>query len=301
MNEPRAIQERPLVSIIIPTRNSARTLGACLASIARQTYAPLEVIVVDNSSSDATREIAGEHGAVLTSGPERSAQRNDGARNASGSHLLFIDSDMVLEPSVVEDCVEAARSGATAVIIPEVSFGQGYWARCKRLERSCYVGDDEIEAARFYARDLFFRLGGFDELMTGPEDWDLSHRARTAGVVVGRVGALIRHDEGRVKLTRLLVKKFQYGKSMPTYRRKHRGLATRQFRLIRPAFIRHRRALAAEPFTSAGLVVMKALEFSAGAVGALTTLAMRPDTPGAASDHVAPLEDEDVVRRETSR
>jgi glycosyltransferase involved in cell wall biosynthesis len=270
------VPERDLVSVIVPTRNSARTLEACLDSIARQGYPNVETIVVDNASSDATLEIASRFEcSVLEIGPERSAQRNHGARNAGGTHLLFVDSDMVLEPNVVADCVFAARSGATAAIIPEVSFGEGFWARCKRLERSCYVGDDDIEAARFYERELFVRLGGFDEELNGPEDWDLSRRAASAGAGIARVPSLIRHDEGHLELADLLRKKFRYGKSYPAYRRKHRGTTYRQSRLVRPAFVRERRALAREPLTSAGMLAMKSLEYAAGAAGALTTLASR--------------------------
>ena len=268
------------VSIVVPTRNSARTLGACLASIERQTHRNFEVIVVDNSSSDTTREIATEHGSiVLTAAPERSAQRNEGARHATGSHLLFIDSDMVLEPNVVRECVAATSAGAAAAIIPEVSFGEGFWARCKALERSLYVGDDDIEAARFYDRELFVQLDGFDEELNGPEDWDLSQRARHGGAVIDRTTSVINHDEGRLGLGAQLRKKYGYGKSYPAYRRKHRGVAGRQSRLVRPAFVRRREALARQPVTSVGMFAMKALELAAGAAGALSTLAsgrMRP-------------------------
>jgi glycosyltransferase involved in cell wall biosynthesis len=265
-----------LVSVIVPTRNSARTLEACLASIARQSHPDVETIVVDNASSDGTRGVAERlECTVLEIGPERSAQRNHGARNARGAHLLFVDSDMVLEPEVVADCVAAVEMGAGAAIIPEVSFGDGFWAECKRLERSCYVGDDDIEAARFYERELFWRLDGFDEELNGPEDWDLSRRAARAGASIARVPSLIRHDEGRLELLSLLRKKFRYGKSYPAYRRKHRGAASGQSRLVRPAFVRQRGALAREPLVAAGMLAMKTLEYAAGAVGALTTLASR--------------------------
>jgi glycosyltransferase involved in cell wall biosynthesis len=265
-----------LVSVIVPTRNSARTLEACLASIVGQSHPEVEAIVVDNASTDGTRDLAERFEcAVLEIGPERSAQRNHGARHAGGAYLLFIDSDMVLEPEVVADCVSTARSGAGAAIVPEVSFGDGFWAECKRLERSCYVGDDDIEAARFYERELFERLGGFDEELNGPEDWDLSRRAASAGASIARVPSVIRHDEGRLELVPLLRKKFRYGKSYPAYRRKHRGAASGQSRLVRPAFIRQRRALAREPLVAAGMLAMKTLEYAAGAAGALTTVASR--------------------------
>jgi glycosyltransferase involved in cell wall biosynthesis len=267
---------RVLVSVIVPTRNSARTLDACLDSIVRQSYPEVEIIVVDNASPDDTRRIAERFEcAVLEIGPERSAQRNHGARHARGAYLLFVDSDMVLEPGVVTDCVAAAGLGAGAAIVPEVSFGDGFWARCKALERSCYVGDDDIEAARFYERELFESLGGFDEELNGPEDWDLSRRAAAAGAAIARIPSWIRHDEGRVRLAALLRKKFRYGKSYLAYRAIHRAGARPQSRLVRPAFIRNRRVLAAEPLTAAGMLAMKTLEYAAGAVGALTTVARR--------------------------
>jgi glycosyltransferase involved in cell wall biosynthesis len=277
----RSTSPNERVSVVVPTKNSARTIGACLASIGHQTHDDVEVVVVDNFSSDGTPEIAREHDCqFLTVGPERSAQRNHGARHASGSFLLFVDSDMVLETTVVEDCVAAASSGATAVIVPEVSFGEGFWARCRRLERTCYLGDDDIEAARFFTRELFFSLGGYDEDLGAGEDWDLSQRARAAGAAIARGTSLIHHDEGRLALTDLAVKKFRYGKSLPEYRRKHRAAAGRQFRPLRSAFLRHGDRLTAEPVLLTGIAVMKSVEFAAGMAGAVSTLAADRLRPG---------------------
>ena len=78
--------QRPLVSVIIPTRDSDRTLESCLSSIRAQSYAPIEIIVVDNHSTDRTLRIAISHCDVVeTFGPERSAQRNRGANLARAS------------------------------------------------------------------------------------------------------------------------------------------------------------------------------------------------------------------------
>lgn len=257
------------VGVVVPTRNSAATLAACLESVRRQTHLDLGIAVADNGSTDRTLEIAERLAdVVVTIGPERSAQRNEGARRVPGSHLLFVDSDMILEPGVVADCVARARAGAQAVVIPETSFGRGYWARCKALERSCYVGDDLIEAARFFAREAFDAVGGFDEtLPAGPEDWDLHERVRATGATIARTEAWIHHDEGEPTLERLVRKKYYYGRAMAEYRRRHPELARHQLTVVRPAFVRHWRRLAADPRVGAGMVAMKACEYAGGAAG----------------------------------
>ena len=258
------------VSVIVPTRNSASHLRACLESIRAQTHEKIELIVVDNHSVDDTPAIAGKYAdTVLTVGPERSAQRNAGAGSANGSYLFFVDSDMVLEPDVVaEGLAQLRASSAEAVVVPEVSFGKGFWARCKAFERSFYVGDDTIEAARFFAAEAIAETGGFDEtLPPGPEDWDLHERFRERGRPIPRTRALIRHDEGEVRLMPLMRKKFYYGKGMPAYVRKHRSRSRGQLRLVRPAFVAGWRRLAANPGTAVGMVFMKLCEFAAGAVG----------------------------------
>jgi GT2 family glycosyltransferase len=184
---------------------------------------------------------------------------------------MFIDSDMVLERSVVSECVRAAEDGAQSVVIPEQSFGEGYWTRCKALERACYVGDNTIESARFFTRAAFDRVGGFDEeIVAGPEDWDIHERVRANGARVGRTVALIWHDEGRLRLRDTLATKFYYGKSAAVYMQKHRGAARKQARLLRPAFLRNWRMLARRPHVAAGMFTMKALELAAGAMGLLS-------------------------------
>lgn len=259
----------PLVSVVVPTRNSAGSLHACLDSIARQSYPCIEILVVDNHSSDTTLEVAHTFTpSVITRGPERCAQRNAGANDAQGSYLLFIDSDMVLAPLVVAQCVEDVTmdAGVTGVIIPERSVGDGFWAQCKALERSCYVGDDTIEAARFFDRAAFEAVGGYDEALTAAEDWDLSQRVAREGRL-GRVGAYITHLEGHLTLRKTMRSKFYYGKTLGRYIRKQPGNAARQFQFVRPAFVRHRRRLLAHPLLASGMMVLKGCEFAAGGAG----------------------------------
>jgi glycosyltransferase involved in cell wall biosynthesis len=261
------------VSVIVTTRNSAATLERLLASIAAQSYQPVEIVVVDNASTDATREVALRFTkAVFERGPERSAQRNAGVSDASGEYVLILDADMILEPQTVGACLDVAEAtAAVAVVVPESTIGTGLVARIRKLERSCYEGDPTVEAARFFERGAFLRYGGYDEELSGPEDWDLPARMRRAGELVARADAArIQHDESGLTLKAHLAKKFYYGKSLRRYARRHPQLATRQFNLFRPAFIRNWRRLARHPLLASGVFALKAAEFTAGAAGAIT-------------------------------
>lgn len=259
----------PIVGVVVPTKNSARTLEACLASIASQSYPHIVTIVVDNSSTDDTPTIAKRAGVrLLMQGPERSTQRNVGAREIASDHLLFIDSDMVLGREVVEQCVHAAERGYDLLVVPERSFGEGFWARCKALEKECYIGDPDVEAARFFRRSVFERMGGYDESIAGGgEDWDLPMRATKSGCRLGRIDESIRHDEGRLKLIASAKKKMYYAKTLPRFTAKHPDARRRLLVPWRRAFFRNGRLLARHPIQTLGLLVLKSVEFAAGGIG----------------------------------
>jgi glycosyltransferase involved in cell wall biosynthesis len=266
--EVQKVSNPSVVSIVVPTKNSENTINSCLKSIKEQTYPDIEIIIVDNHSSDKTREIAQKYGKVLLKGPERSTQRNFGAQFARGNYVFFIDSDMELTPKVVDDCVKAAVCNhANAVVVPEVSIGEGFWTKCKALERSCYIGDDTIEAARFFEKDVFFGVGRFDEEITGQEDWDLQVRIAKVGFRIARINSFIRHNEGRLSLQKTMMKKRNYGKTLKIYTKKHPKEAGTQMTLIRPAFIRNWKKLAKDPVHAIGMLVMKVCEFGAASVG----------------------------------
>jgi len=261
------------VTVIVTTKNSAGTLEACLDSLKKQTVGDLEILVIDNFSKDATPQIARRFANKFEQiGPERSRQRNRGAELASGSWLLFLDSDMILAPENVAECLAEQERGFLAVIIPEVSKGHGYWAAVKALERACYVGDDSIEAARFIQRELFRDVGGFDEDLTGPEDWELTARIRLAGTPIGRTNTPLIHDEGHLRLKETVRSKFYYGRTMPRYLRKHPSTSRGQLTFFRPAFFRHRALLLRHPFLTTGMFVMKTAEAGAGAMGMVSGL-----------------------------
>ena len=269
------MNELPLVSVVIPTKNSSEFLEECLWSAKNQTYGNLEVIVVDNFSTDKTLEIAAGYAhKYYKKGPERSAQRNFGAKKCGGKYVLFIDSDMKLDRNVVASCVEKIEADGEikAIIIPEESFGVGFWARCKKLEKSFYVGVDWMEGARFFRKKSFEEAGGYDESMVSGEDWDLSQRIGKDGRI-GRVSELIHHNEGKVRLAGTVAKKFYYAKEFGKYLRKeaNKNNIRRQAGVVDryKLFLSRPEKLFADPAAALGMLFMKTCEFGFGAIGFL--------------------------------
>jgi glycosyltransferase involved in cell wall biosynthesis len=262
----------PLVSIVISARNEAAVIETLLRSLRAQSYPHLEVILVDNFSTDGTDALARPYvDRLIQAGPERSAQRNRGAREAAGQVLFFLDADMRLEPGIVEEAVQLfdAATAVRMASIPERSVGHNFWARAKALERNCYVDEPSVMAARIFDREFFLALGGFDESLTGPEDWDLTQRARkqTAMPILTQC---LWHDEGSFPLGTQLRKKFYYGRSFARYASKHPEQAGGQANLLfRPAYWRHRRELARQPLLTAGMFTLRLLEGLAGVAGIL--------------------------------
>ncbi|HKU18910.1 MAG TPA: glycosyltransferase family 2 protein [Candidatus Saccharimonadales bacterium] len=270
----------PLVSVIVTTKNNHATLEACLRSISEQLYPRSELIVVDNSSSDDTKRIARRFTSqVYDWGPERSAQRNYGVRRAAGQFVLIIDSDMELDPFIVPACVAAMKRGVQAHIISEESFGQGFWAQCKRFERSFYTGMDAIEAARFFRRRTFLRLGGYNEALTGGEDWDLTNRVREIGTV-DRVEAVIFHNEGCPRFLHTVRKMYYYARHAGAYFAANPGQSPltsasgplARFRL----FFSRPRALLRHPLLALGMLTLKTAEYTAAGFGYTQSKSVAP-------------------------
>lgn len=276
----------PLVSVIVPTKNSSKFLEACLASIKAQTYKNIELIVVDNFSTDDTQAIARKYtDKVFSQGPERSAQRNFGASKSSGEYVLFVDSDMELSEQVVESCLEEIRRNNTVgVIIPEESFGEGFWAQCKRLERSFYVGVSWMEAARFFKRKCFVSINGYNEKLISGEDWDLSQRAAKLGGLT-RTTELIRHNEGKLSLSLTVQKKYYYASQFTLYRdaNKNEPVLDNQTSVIKryALFFSKPAVMFSHPVQFMGMLLLKTAEFAAGGAGLLF--------PEAAPQAAAPL------------
>jgi glycosyltransferase involved in cell wall biosynthesis len=267
-------KNKTLVSIIITTKNEEEVIKRLLNSLEKQNYLNREIIVIDNYSTDNTSRIAKRFTKdIYNKGPERSAQRNYGAKKAKGEYLLFLDADMKLSEKVVKECVDLVnkKRKVGAITIPEESIAKTLWEKVKAFERSFYnlEGDEITDAARFFKKDVFEKVNGYDESITGPEDWDLTDKVKKAGYKIGRISALIYHYERVPNPIKLAKKKYYYGLKSHRYLVKHNIslIGPKTIYFLRPVFLRNINKIFAHPILAALMVLMLSFEMAGGGMG----------------------------------
>ncbi len=269
------MKKKTMVSIIITSKNEEKVINRLFKSIFKQTYKNFEVILVDNNSTDNTKEIAKKYKVKFHNfGPERSAQRNLGAKQSAGEFLLFLDADMELTTKVIEDCVDKVlKEKLEGIVIPEESKWVNFWGEVKAFERSFYNenGDPVTDAARFFSKKVFQKIGGYDETITGPEDWDLPDRVREVGYHIGRSSQRIYHHEQEVSLLDLFKKKFYYGLNAHKYLSKHDipVFSPKTIFFLRPLFYKNWIKLIRHPILSMAMSFMLLVELVGGGMGYL--------------------------------
>jgi glycosyltransferase involved in cell wall biosynthesis len=257
-----------LVSVIIPTRNSVRKIEKCLQSIVDQSYKNIEILVIDALSNDNTYEIISRFDTRRFSlEGERTRAKNFGISKSVGEFLLFIDSDMILEYRVVEECVKVCvnNTGIVGVIIPERSIGSGFWIKVRDFERRLYVGSN-IESARFFVKKFVTEVGGFDEEIIEYEEATLPQKLRENQLNVNaRISSFILHDEEGFNLVKWLHKKRYYSVSSRLYSQKYDKYARIQLSVINRLNIflakGNWKILIRHPILSIGMIILKTLEF----------------------------------------
>lgn len=164
---------RPTVSVNIAVKDRRELMGACLDGLANQTHKDFDVVVVDNGSTDGTREMLAARAAdpntpyvltIVDSDGSLGAVRNAGVAASSGEVVAFVDSDCVPTPTWLErglaqfDTPEVTTvQGAT---LPDPSIERGSWDATQELTRFT----NRYEACNlFYKRAVLLEAGGFDE------------------------------------------------------------------------------------------------------------------------------------------
>lgn len=256
------------VTVIVPTRNSERYLADCLRSVREQTYPHIDLIVVDNYSTDATVAIATNYDAtILYGGPERSAQVNLGVQHALGDFVFRVDSDFVLDPRVVSACVDLARQGFDAVVVHNTSLITGWLSRIRKFEVDMYKYSLDHSAARFVRRTTFITVGGYPEAFTAGEDYDFQNRLLRHAVSVAYCEFEATHLDEPTHLWPVLVKYYRYGRDFAAYRRANPERRAVQLAFVRRDFLRHWRRMIRHPTLAMGLAIYHSAKYVAGGIG----------------------------------
>lgn len=157
------------ISIIIPAYNEEKDIGDCIKSLQNQSFKDFEIIVVDDGSTDKTREVVksfkeakliqGEH-----KGPGFS--RNLGAKQAKGKILIFVDADMTFDKDYLKNLVKPIQKNKKIIgTIHDYEIAtntKNIWSRCWGKYRVLKEGADIQTIFRAICKDKFFQLGCFD-------------------------------------------------------------------------------------------------------------------------------------------
>lgn len=177
-----------LVSAVIPTFNHAAFLPAAIESALDQDYVNLEIIVVDDGSTDETRAIVARYGDgvryIWQENAGLSAARNTAIRAARGSHVALLDADDVWLPAFLSTVMDRWQSDPALGAVytgfytidqegqrlPQVSTST---VPAEDLYDRLLDGEFFVPSAVVTRRDCFDRVGLFDEGLRGSEDWDM--------------------------------------------------------------------------------------------------------------------------------
>ena len=240
-DEPMDLSQAPSVSVVIPVKDRAEELRRCLASLAALRYPreKIEIIVVDDGSSDTCREIAEDWGAIMLSsggtGLGPSAARNIGAAAATGEILAFIDSDCTASAKWLNELIavfgdlRVAAVGGKVEGLHTASALDRYEATMSSLslgarQRSAREGQDTFylpSCNLLVRRKVFLTLHGFDRTMHVGEDVDLSYRLRDKGWHLVYLPQGTVHHEHRNRYASFMARRFDYGTSEEILQRRH--------------------------------------------------------------------------------
>jgi GT2 family glycosyltransferase len=201
------LPQAPRVSVVVCSYNGGRTLDQCLRSLLALDYPNFEVILIDDGSTDDTRDVAARHPkvrAVHQPNLGLSAARNAGLREATGEIIAYTDSDCFADPDWLAHLVyQLERSGADAVGGPNLTPEDGWLAACvatapgqpTHVLESDQVAEHIPGCNMAFRREALLAINGFDpQFRKAGDDVDVCWRLQHAGMwITFAPGAFVWH------------------------------------------------------------------------------------------------------------
>lgn len=181
---------KPMVSIIIPCYNYGKYLGECLDSVMAQTQKNIEIVVVDDGSTDTTKEVALNYPVkyIYQENKGLSAARNTGIREARADYIMCLDADDL----ITKDCLMACWPFAgNEIICPGgiIDKTDSYFPDSNDFSLGKFLKVNQIHCASIFPKTAWETAGGYDEAMNqGMEDWDFWIRLLANGLNVRVAG-----------------------------------------------------------------------------------------------------------------
>jgi len=176
---------KELASIIVPAYNEEKLIGRTLVSLRKQSYRPIEVIVVDNNSTDRTNGIARKYAdkVIFLKDMGAAKARNFGAEKAKGNFLFFIDADFRLSKNAIEKCVAVLKTDYLAGTAKIVYESKDYKVKLiEAIQNFCLEQWKLFESGFLYVKkDTFEKIGGYRGKISFGENLDLLQRISKLG------------------------------------------------------------------------------------------------------------------------
>ena len=194
-------QKSKTISIIIPAYNEEKYIGCCLESLSKQTFSDFEVVVVDDGSTDKTREIVGKFKRVkLINGEHKGPgfSRNLGAKQANGEILVFVDADMTFDKDYIRNLTAPLKEREVTGTTHDYEIAantKNIWSRCWGRMRISKEDAKDIKIFRAIRRDKFLEMGGFDPEYGYADDQSLWIKHRVKPVVASNTICYHRNPE----------------------------------------------------------------------------------------------------------
>lgn len=183
-----------LISVIIPCYNAEKYLSACLDSVLNQSYSDIEIIAVDNNSSDGTWNLLEQyhqqypHKIRIEKEPERGASkaRNKGLKLSKGEWVQFLDSDDTIHPDKFIRQLDSINEfeKVDVIVSDRIDYDSNldnelerhFFSEIESTPLNVCISKIIITGNPIYRRSVVVDIGGYNELLPNAQDWEFHIR-----------------------------------------------------------------------------------------------------------------------------